>query len=1323
MSKTVDADLRIRAKNLSKSTMKDVIADTEALVKAQEQQAKSATLASRSMKELIADQQKSAALVRELESRKGLVQRYIDERAQIELLSKELVRLTDLRKRQDVMSAQSTKDTFGLQMQGLDKAIVQTQRDITRFTTSSDKLGAKLEAVGVDTKNVAASLDLITGGIAKASGAYNTATENVVNYTAAVQRSNEVQAEAIRRVQQEADVRNRANAAVREAAGRSNEAAVLRADIEQRSAQARAAEIAAEAQRRLRVEEELEASSLAKNNTAVREAVQLLETRRQRQADLEAVFGKQLGLQQAEQRAQQESNDRRQRLIALIQSEKGQRLLGLEAQRAETVENQRGVKSKTDLANATNKAAKQQQYFADTGRKSLSVYQRIRGQILGLISAYVGVYQAIQVVRDAVDAVNRNQSLKIGLLTANAGDAKAAASDYKFLREEAERLGIVFDDVAPKYANMLIAAKAVGVSAKQTRQLFTDVATSVAAGNLSIDDAEGVFRAVVQVMGKARVQAEELRGQLGDRLPGAVAAFAKANNIALTDLDQHLKKGKGSLDEFLKFMSDYAAKFGPQMEQVTDRLSASIARAKNSYNDWLRGLLDSSRQEQLKHAFDRISEFFKSDDGEKFAQAIGKAFSTLVDAAIWLADHIDTVTYALKLLVAVKVTQFALDAANSVQKLAAQMVALGAASAATDGKVSGAAVALSRMKLAGVGLAAILLGIAAAIDRQTQAVIAGGSHLERYANLLDRIGRRQGKAKAATSAEARQNIEDIRNFVKETASQLKVVDNLIDKAKNGSTADKLDAGIRAAFSEEAKNAGIGPGTTYNELLQKRQELLGQLKNSQQSVNEELQIHGELLQKEIVSSQAQAKADAEAAAAAAKAAKAQENADAQSKKDKAAEKAARAAERLQQAQERQARAQEAAQDAIAKKTADINEEIAQTKIETEARTDAQIEANYQATLDKIAEKIAKLKLDLQALQRQSEAAGVDNSAKINDASKQIDILEAALRTKAEEDKLTAQIELREQAINDLIAERDAKIQIQNTLRETGQQDQLTTQVNVNKLQDDYNLKIQALITDFMVFLNTLDPNGELYKRLGIDKIILGLQQVQVETKKLTPLQGFFKAWGSDIANAGANMLKAFSDAYAETGKLSEGFKAAKDSFLDFIASFLMQIAQAIIKAIILKAIMNAINGTSGGYGGIISSVIQGMAGGGGSGHTGGVVGTRTVGTNRMRTINPVMFAGAQRFHAGGLPGLEHNEVAAILKKGEEVVTEDNPRHIANSGSGVPAQKQPDVHVTNVNVLDREEMAGAIMSANATGPALLNFISRNSSAIKQRLGVRG
>lgn len=1302
--KTVDVDLRIRAKNLSKATVKDLTGDVDKLTDAQERQAKAAGLAASSMAELLDAQRRAAALAKELGNRRDLSQKYIAEREEIDRLSKKIVELTALRQR--AATAAASKKAPGVQLGGLDQQIVGAEKQLRSLATTLGNTRNKLESVGIETADIGESMGAITSALADADKAYDRATTNVLEYAGAVDKANAAQAEAARRTRQETDVRSRQAAALRETVGRKNEAATLKADIQLRAAQARAMEISIEAARRLRNEQDLEASTLARNNAGVREAIGRLNEMSVLKADIirrskETIEtqNKETATAERAQRALDTQNDRRQRLINLIQSEKGQRLLALEAQRAGISQDDKSAAAKKRLEKATKDAGREQSLFADTGRKSLSVYQRIRGQVLGLAAAYIGVYQAIGVVTDALAAVNRDQSLKIGLNTANSGDVKKAASDYKFLREEADRLGIVFDDIAPKYANMLIAANAVGISAKETRKLFTDVATSVAAGNLSIDDSEGVFRAVVQVMGKARVQAEELRGQLGDRLPGAVAEFAKANGIALTDLDKHLKDGKGSLEEFLKFMGDYAQKFAPSMVAVTDRLQGSINKAKNAYNDWLRNLLNGENQTKLKQAFKAIQDFFQGAEGQEFAAALGKAFGELVDIVIWLAKNIDLVVKALKIFIGVQAIKFALDLAGSINTLALGLASMGKAAAGAAVGVTGTATAMSRLKLAATGIAALLVGITIAINSQSEALAAAEDRARRYANLLDKIGRRQGVMKAATADEAYANVNQISEAIAESEARLEGLQKVAAKAVT-------PMGRLALVSQQLRETFTGGQLKDLQLIGK-----GAISNISQIVIDEQKKLANLRQSLIEESEGGFElAVGEAIALDKNPDKPYTPPTSKKEKEDKKPKGPDPAD--------VARSREAALAAAAEKEIDIQRDLEALKIDNAVRTDAQIEKNYDATIAKISLKVKERQLELEAIQRQADNAGNGQDpvfqAKLATARALTSEYEKQAVLRAEEDKTIAKVELREKAINDLIAERDAKIQLQNTLRETGQQTALTTQTNVNALQDQYNEKIRTMISEFMVFLNTLDPSGELAKRLGVDKIVLQMQQLNAETKKLTGTQKFFVKWGEDIAQAGGNMLKAFSDAYAETGKLSDGFKAAAASFRQFIADFLMQIAQAIIQAIILQAIMNAINGTTGGYGSAVSSALTA------AGHTGGIVGSaNNVGANSRRMVSPTVFAGAQRFHEGGLPGLKKDEVATILKKGEEVVTEDNPRHIGNAGAG----GGPAIQVTAVNVWDSEEAAGEIMKANATGVALMNWVTRNPSAIKQRLGLPG
>ena len=169
-----------------------------------------------------------------------------------------------------------------------------------------------------------------------------------------------------------------------------------------------------------------------------------------------------------------------------------------------------------------------------------------------------------------------------------------------------------------------------------------------------------------------------------------------------------------------------------------------------------------------------------------------------------------------------------------------------------------------------------------------------------------------------------------------------------------------------------------------------------------------------------------------------------------------------------------------------------------------------------------------------------------------------------------------------------------------------------------------------------------------------------------------------------------------------------FDAMRDSFLNFAADFLTQIAQMIAQQAILNA-LGAGAGTSNGSGtgGFLSGMINGLFR-----HDGGLVGSG----GGWRPVNPAVFAGAMRYHSGGLAGLRPDEVPAILQRNEEVLTEDDPRHRNNGGLA----GRGSVTVRNVNVIDPGDMVAQGLETEAGERSFYNFIGRNAGAIKAQLG---
>lgn len=220
-------------------------------------------------------------------------------------------------------------------------------------------------------------------------------------------------------------------------------------------------------------------------------------------------------------------------------------------------------------------------------------------------------------------------------------------------------------------------------------------------------------------------------------------------------------------------------------------------------------------------------------------------------------------------------------------------------------------------------------------------------------------------------------------------------------------------------------------------------------------------------------------------------------------------------------------------------------------------------------------------------------------------------------------------------------------------------------------------------------------------LAIQKLQLVKTQLEDTTDEIsTKYLPTAEEMNDRLAEAGANAFQVLAEKAAE-GKLSFGdfFNALKQG----IGQFLIDIGKAIIK----QALFNTLSGgtsAGGGVGGWLSGIIGSIF------HSGGVVGSAAP----SRMVNPAVFSGAMRYHTGGVAGLKPNEVPVIAERGEEILTEDDPRHRNNGGGG----SQPNIKV--VNVLDPAEVLEKALGTEVGEKAFINFMARRSRQINGVLG---
>ncbi len=127
---------------------------------------------------------------------------------------------------------------------------------------------------------------------------------------------------------------------------------------------------------------------------------------------------------------------------------------------------------------------------------------------------------------------------------------QGAAQALGFTRDLADRLGLSFKTLSGTFSSFTAAATAAGVPLDQQKRLFAAVSKSAQSLGLSNDELSGSLLALQQIASKGTVSMEELRGQLGERLPIALSAAAKGLGLTTRQLISLVESGKLSSADF-----------------------------------------------------------------------------------------------------------------------------------------------------------------------------------------------------------------------------------------------------------------------------------------------------------------------------------------------------------------------------------------------------------------------------------------------------------------------------------------------------------------------------------------------------------------------------------------------------------------------------------------------------------------------------------------------------------------------------------------------------------------------------------------------------
>lgn len=255
-------------------------------------------------------------------------------------------------------------------------------------------------------------------------------------------------------------------------------------------------------------------------------------------------------------------------------------------------------------------------------KEQKSALDSIKDALVKGAGAYLTYQAAMAGGRAIIDTALANERLNNTLKVAT-GSTEAAARETQFLRQESEKLGLQFVSTADQYAKLAAAAKGTTLEGQATRDIFLAVAKASTVLGMSSEQSGGALLALQQMISKGKVSAEELNGQLGERLPGALQIAARALDMTTAELQDMMQKGNLTAEKLLPALAAELEKtFGAQAQEAAQGLNAKINRLDNSFTDLKTAIGNTGLIDLLSNGIVLATRFVDALSGAKVLSAV-----------------------------------------------------------------------------------------------------------------------------------------------------------------------------------------------------------------------------------------------------------------------------------------------------------------------------------------------------------------------------------------------------------------------------------------------------------------------------------------------------------------------------------------------------------------------------------------------------------------------------------------------------------------------------------------------------------------------------
>lgn len=232
-----------------------------------------------------------------------------------------------------------------------------------------------------------------------------------------------------------------------------------------------------------------------------------------------------------------------------------------------------------------------------------ALLESVSAQAALTIAGVTGVTVGVTMLTTAGVRATMEMEKWVGMLTAASGAQSFVARDLEWLTKTADQYGQSIKVIVPSYAQFATSARLANVSLRDQRDIFESVLMAGTSLRWNTDQVGRAFLALEQMMSKGQIQAQEIKLQLGQVLPGAFEIMAMAAGKSQKEFLKMMEQGEAYTKDLLpKFAEKLREIYAEAAKLGAISIQSDIGRYETAMFNFTKAFDDTVKTSQAFHA-------------------------------------------------------------------------------------------------------------------------------------------------------------------------------------------------------------------------------------------------------------------------------------------------------------------------------------------------------------------------------------------------------------------------------------------------------------------------------------------------------------------------------------------------------------------------------------------------------------------------------------------------------------------------------------------------------------------------------------------------